>query len=242
MTAAGAISGGRSETSPRWIVQPANARYGAIFLIVGAVEFLVGMTIAQVGYGPSYSVSQNLLSDLGVTSCGIVDSTGRYACSPWFLAFDAATILLGFLVVYGAVWVRRAFPVGQLSTIGLGLLALHGIGLIGAGFTPENVNDSVHTVFALLAFGCGAGALLVLGLAIRERALWEGYSPYFVASGLISAGALVLFADGAYLGLGLGGMERLVVAPILLWFAVVGVHIARVPRAALATAPQGVGT
>jgi hypothetical membrane protein len=220
--------------SRRWVVNPRNARYAGVLFIFGTVEFLIGMAVAQIGYGPSYSISQNLLSDLGVTRCGLVDSTGRYACSPWFVAFDAAVVLLGCLTIFGAIWVRRAFPAGPLSVAGLGLLALNGLGLLGAGLSPENVNDAAHTDFALLAFACGSVALIVLGVAMRASPLWKGVPAYSVASGLISGFSLLLFVGGSYLGLGLGGMERLVVAPVLLWLVVVGVRVVRIPPAALA--------
>lgn len=222
-----------AKSPPKRIVKPAIARYGGIFLLVGVAEFLVGMAIAQIGYGPSYSISQNLLSDLGVTSCGLIDGTGRYACSPWFLAFDTSTVILGSLVVYAAAWIRRAFPRGILSISGLSLLALHGVALIVAGLSPENVNDATHTSFALLAFACGALALMALGLAMHGTEHWRGNRAYSVASGLVSGAALLLFVNGSYLGLGLGGMERLVVAPILLWFVVIGIHLVRTPASAL---------
>jgi hypothetical membrane protein len=218
---------------PKRLVTPARARYGGVFLLVGVAEFLIGMAVAQVGYGSSYSVSQNLLSDLGVTSCGPIDSTGRSACSPWFLAFDVSTFILGLLVVYAAVWTRRAFPAGILSVSGLGLLAVHGLGLIGAGTTPENLSYSAHTAFALLTFSSGAMALIILGIAMDGTAHWKGFRAYSVASGLVSGVTLLLFVGGSYLGLGPGGAERLIVAPILLWFVVVGIHLVRTPAASL---------
>jgi len=223
------------------VIRPARVRLGGIFLVVGAVEFLVGMTIAEVGYGPSYSISQNLLSDLGVTGCGPLGGTGPYLCSPWFLAFDAATVLLGFLVVLAAVGVRPAFPPGATSTVGLGLLAFHGIGLIGAGLIPENVSDPAHSAFAVLAFSCGSLALILLGLAFRNRPPRTWFPPYSVVSGLVSAAALLFFVTGADLGLGSGGMERVLVAPVLLWFVLVGVHFARTPRPAVGFAERPVG-
>jgi hypothetical membrane protein len=215
------------------IIRPGNARYAGLFCIVGVAAFLIGMSVAEIGYGSSYSVSQNLLSDLGVTSCGAIDSTGRSACSPWFLAFDASTFIIGLLTVYAAVWARRAFPDGVLSSAGLGLLALNGMGLIGAGLTPENLSDPVHTAFALLAFACGAVSLLILGVGMGTLEHWRGFRAYSVASGLVSGIALLLFASGTYLGLGIGGMERLIVAPILVWLFVIGIHLIRTPSASL---------
>ena len=42
-------------------------------------------------------------------------------------------------------------------------------------------------------------------------------SYFSVFLGIVSLSALVLFASGTYLGLGKGGMERMVAYPALLW-------------------------
>ena len=46
---------------------------------------------------------------------------------------------------------------------------------------------------------------------------WDGFRAYTMLSGLVILIALILFATKNYAGLGVGGMERLVVAPMLLW-------------------------
>jgi hypothetical membrane protein len=43
------------------------------------------------------------------------------------------------------------------------------------------------------------------------------FSVISVILGLITLGALVLFMVGMDLGLGVGGMERMIVYPILMW-------------------------
>jgi hypothetical protein len=47
----------------------------------------------------------------------------------------------------GAILTRRAWP-RRLTVFGLVLLALAGVGLILAGFAPENANLSLHTTAA----------------------------------------------------------------------------------------------
>jgi hypothetical protein len=48
----------------------------------------------------------------------------------------------------GAILTRRAWPRRLLTVFGLVLLALAGVGLILAGFAPENANLSLHTTAA----------------------------------------------------------------------------------------------
>ena len=65
---------------------------------------------------------------------------------------------------------------------------------------------------------------------------WDGFRAYTLLSGVVGLVALVLFATKTYAGLGVGGMERLIVAPVILWSLVVGIHLARIPT----YAPPGV--
>lgn len=210
-----------------------SVRHGAIALLVGSVQFIVAMAVTQVGYGSSYSLTQNYISDLGAVSCGTVGSsaafTGRYVCSPWHDVFNVSVILMGLLLILAVVLIRTAFPARRFRAIGLGLLVLTGIGSMGVGLSPEDVNLTVHTLSALLAFAGGGLALVVLGFAMFRDTRWDGFRAYTVLSGLIGLIALVLFAAKTYLGLGAGGMERLIVAPFLLWAIVVGTHLVRIP-------------
>jgi hypothetical protein len=51
-----------------------------------------------------------------------------------------------------------------------------------------------------------------------------------VILGLMALGALGIFASGIDLGLGLGGMERMIVYPILMWGAGFGGHLIAYPE------------
>ena len=226
-----------------------SVHHGALLLILGAVEFIVGMAITQIGYGPtfdwgsSYSLSHNYISDLGATQCGwfhtgALGSGSSYACSPWHLVFNVSIIVLGLLLVLAVALLRTAFPARRSRTIGLALLALAGLGSIGVGLFPENVNISAHSLSALVAFLCSGLALVVLGFAMFRDTRWDGFRAYSIISGLVTIVALVLFVAKVYVGLGVGGMERLIVAPVLLWSIVVGVHLARIPTFAPSKLPK----
>ncbi|MGA8604402.1 MAG: DUF998 domain-containing protein [Thermoplasmata archaeon] len=219
-----------------------SVRHGAIVMLVGAVQFVIGMAVTQIGYGSSYSLSQNYISDLGAVNCGVFGGSGslpgHYACSPWHTVFNVSIILLGLLLILAVLLIRTAFPARRSRTIGLGLLALSGIGAVGVGLSPEDVNITIHSVSAFLAFGGSGLALIVLGFAMFRDTRWDGFRAYTMLSGLVILIALILFATKNYAGLGVGGMERLVVAPVLLWAIVVGIHLARIPTFAPRTLPK----
>jgi hypothetical membrane protein len=219
-----------------------SVRHGAIVLMVASIQFIVANVITQIGYGPSYSLSQNVISDLGAVHCGYFDGSGsflgHYACSPWHDVFNASIVLMGLLIILSVLLLKTAFPQRRSRTIGLGLLALAGVGAIGVGLSPEDVNIAIHSLSALLAFAGGGLALLVLGFAMLRDTRWDGFRLYTLLSGVVTLVALVLFVSKNYAGLGEGGMERLIVAPVLLWAIVVGWHHARIPT----FAPSGVSS
>jgi hypothetical membrane protein len=219
-------------------------RHGAILWILAVVVFLVGMIVTQIGYGSSYSLTANYISDLGATHCGTLSghtANNGYVCSPWHDVFNVSIIVMGLLLILGIALIRTGFPARSSRTVGLGLLAIAGLGAIGVGLSPEDVNLTVHTLSAATAFIAGNLALIVLGFAMFRDTRWDGYRTFSMLCGLVGLIALILFEAKTYGPLGVGGMERLIVAPILLWALVAGVHLVRIPTYA-APGIRGVST
>lgn len=209
-----------------------NARIGAVAWIVGAVQFMAGMAVAQLAWTTPYSLLNNYISDLGAVSCGYWPAgSSRYICSPWHSVFNGSAVVLGLLFILGTVLVVRAFPPTHVSRVGLCMIAVAGAGAIGVGLSPEDVNLLVHSISALVAFAIGNLAIIALGYAVSRDPAWKGYRIFGVACGTIGLVGLVWYLSGFWGPLGLGGTERLIVAPILLWAVVVGLHIVRGPRA-----------
>jgi hypothetical membrane protein len=207
-----------------------SVRHGAILWIVAVVQFLLGMAITQVGYtGTSYSLLNNYISDLGAAHCGDYHSSLIYVCSPWHDVFNVSAVLLGVLVILGAILLRTGFPARGSRTVGLALLVIAQFGAIGVGLSPEDVNLTVHTISAGTAFVVGNLALIILAFAMFRDTRWDGYRAYTLISGIVGLVAFFLFYFGTWGPLGVGGMERLIVAPILLWALVAGIHLARIP-------------
>jgi hypothetical membrane protein len=214
--------------------------HGALLLVLGAAEFIVGMAVTQLLWNSSppygqYSLLHNYISDLGAVNCGPWMGSSHYVCSPGHDIFNASIIVMGILLLFGVILIRSAFPPRRSTQIGLGLLALAGIGAMGVGFSPEDVNIHVHAISALIAFLFGNLALIILGFAMFRDTRWDGFRAYSMLSGLVGLLALAVFASGDWGAFGVGGWERLIVAPLLLWALVVGIHLLRVPTYAPST-------
>jgi hypothetical membrane protein len=161
-------------------------------LFIGSAQFIIGMVVAEAVY-PGYSISQNFISDLGV--------------GPAALIFNTSVFLLGLMVLASAYFINRAFG----NRVVAALLGLTGAGAIGVGVFPENF-EMIHMAVSLVAFAF-AGLSAIAAYKLERSPL----SYFSVVIGVISLSALLLFLTGIFLGLGQGGMERMIVYPVLLW-------------------------
>jgi len=210
-------------------------RSGAGLWILGALQFVVAMGVTQYGWDllrsgptPVYSLLNNYISDLGAVSCGPFGS--MYVCSPWHNVFNVSIVLLGLLLSFGVIWLARSIPPGPARGLGCLLVIVAGIGAIGVGLFPEDVNRTAHAISALPAFLLGNLGAITLGYAYYTRDRAVGWLAYSVASGVVGLVALGLFVGKIYGPLGIGGMERLIIAPLLLWVVVEAVRLLRLPR------------
>ena len=161
-----------------------------LLIFIGVAEFLLLMLIAEALY-PGYSVSRNYISDLGV--------------GPTAVLFNSSIIIMGILLIIAAVLVWGLSRVFAIT------IALTGIGAAGVGIFPETIHP-FHLIFALIAFLFASISSYPTIRISRGpgKVLW----PILGTIGLI---ALLLFIGHVYLGLGPGGMERMIVYPNLVW-------------------------
>lgn len=171
-----------------------NGKVAGALIFVGATQFILGMLLAECLY-PNYSVSENYISDLGR-----LDATSAPV-------FNSSVFVLGLTVVAGAYFLRKIVQ----NKAFLSILILCGIGAMGVGIFPEDFGI-IHFIVSIIAFLFGALS------AIASYKFQKPPLSYFaVILGVISLVALILFGMEAYLGLGKGGMERMIAYPILLW-------------------------
>jgi hypothetical membrane protein len=173
---------------------------GTLFFLASS-QFVIGMMISEALYS-GYSISGNYISDLG--------KAGSSA-----MIFNSSIFLLGLLILIGAYFIQRAFNFKPVTL----LLILTAIGAVGVGVFTENY-PPVHTVVSLIAFLFGG-----LSSIASYRLLKRPFSIIAVILGLMTLAALSLFGAQVYLGLGKGGMERMIAYPILMWGAGFGGYL-----------------
>ncbi len=194
---------------------------GPIFWIVSLQFFIVQFIVAKAWRTP-YNLANNPISDLGNTACGVY--AGRLVCSPLHALMNTSFIVLGFTMVVGSLLIYHEFLVKRGSATGFGFMSLAGIGTIIVGIFAENTISSLHAFGATLPFVLGNLALLILGLSLD---LPRNFRIYSVLSGIVALSAFILFSMSVYLGLGEGGMERIVAYPQTIWLIAFGIYMSR---------------
>ena len=91
------------------------------------------------------------------------------------------------------------------------IFTLVGIGAASVGIFPENTGTP-HVISALIVFICG-GICAIMSFRVFP-APWAWFSG---ALGVITLAAIILLGAKCYLGLGAGGMERMIAYPLILW-------------------------
>ncbi|WP_053731225.1 DUF998 domain-containing protein [Streptomyces sp. WM6378] len=128
-------------------------------------------------------------------------------------------LVFGTALTGGALWRRgRAAAVARL------LLAGAGVGFVLAGLAPADVNENQHALGALLIMAAGNIGLLLTGFTLAEH---SAAAPLRWGTSLLGVTAITafgLFLSQHYLGLSMGGMERVAAFPLPLWALAAGVH------------------
>lgn len=185
-------------------------------LFIAATQFVIFLEIAESLY-PGFSLSENWISDLGV--------------GPSALIFNGSVVLLGLLIL-SATYLQRNNSDFKILNI---LLVVMAIGTIGIGIFTEDYSY-VHGAIAAVAF-LFAGFSEIASVKVLKKPL----STISIMLGVLTLVALALYASGMvasgsitsnqatdsvfFLGLGPGGMERMIVYPALMWLAGFGGHI-----------------
>ena len=92
---------------------------------------------------------------------------------------------------------------------------------------------TIHMVASLIAFLFGGLSAIFSAICsyVHEcRLLKMPFSVIAVIFGAMSLGALTLFTGNIDLGLGMGGMERMIVYPLLMWGAGFGGYLIASPE------------
>lgn len=187
---------------------------GLAFFSAGVVIFM-GIITAEALYPVAYSTFGNEISDLGGTRppAGLV-------FQPSATIFNTAMILTGLFVAFGSFAVHRAFGHWTVTLP----IAVLGAGVLLVGIFPGNTGTP-HAVSAMVAFFAGGFAAVLSSRVTR--------APLRYALGLLGVVNLTLLASYFTLGdanplwaLGVGGAERWVAYPEILWLLGFGGYLA----------------
>jgi hypothetical membrane protein len=186
---------------------------GALYSSAGFV-LLMGIITAETKYPifRHYTTRQEI-SDLGGTRPpqGLVTQ-------PSAMIFDTTMLIAGVLLLAGAFALWRLYRDRVLTVVS----TLFGIGALGVGIFPGNTTP--HPIVAMIAFVCSA--LTAIAVFRVTPAPFRFMS---LTVGLLSLIALTV----AFLGdnspiaksIGIGGVERWVVFPMILWLAFFGGYL-----------------
>ena len=201
---------------------PPPLRTGAIAWVLAA-QFFITQVVVATAWPRQFSLKDDYISDLGNTFCGAYPSgSGHLVCSPWHVAMNVSFMVLGVTMIIGAFRTRGAFPAGWVRELAVLLFTLAGLGVIVVGIYPENTDNARHVLGAGLNFVGGNIAMIVFGLALAQRATHRGLMWFSVVAGVLGMTATALFTFGHFLGIGLGGMERVAAYPMTVWQIVAG--------------------
>lgn len=131
-------------------------------------------------------------------------------------------------MIFGSVLVNRELNGRTRLSPGFSLLVISGLGTLTAGLFP------VSTVLPLHLLGASAALLLGnVGVALLGTEL-AGLSRVarLVSLGAGVAGVLAtgFFLFHVYLGVGMGGLERLITLPQVIWMPVCGAYLLHTSR------------
>jgi hypothetical membrane protein len=184
-----------------------NCSLAGVLLLVGSIQYIVVQLICEAVY-PNYSVSANFISDLGVWG------------QPTAAAFNASIALLGVTVFASAFLMRKQLGLGWK----VWLFIIAGVGYIFIGLFPEDgygikALSLFHASGAIVGFVVG-GALALSAVAFTRRPFKQVSA---VLGGLTFVAAVLFIAELDF-GLGVGGIERVMTYPLLLWYVAFGIY------------------
>jgi hypothetical membrane protein len=189
---------------------PKTTAAGLLLFVAGSIA-LMGIITAEMFYPGqyNYTTSRSMISDLGAT-----EPPNSLITQPSATIFNASMMAAGLLTLIGTYFVFYAYK-DPIATI---LIALFGLGVLGVGIFPGNINPW-HPLFALMAFGGGGLAAIVSWRIIR--------SPFKYVAALLGITTLFFLLTNGYFGtiMGMGGVERWVAYPIILWILGLGGYL-----------------
>jgi len=182
-----------------------SKRIAGLLFFIASVQFVLVAITCEALY-PGYSVGQQFMSDLGNWSLA-----GNYAA-----IYNMSIVFAGVIGIVSAYFIQRVFR-NRLFT---SLLVVGDVCYVMVGVVSMDVSLPVHGVFGLVGLVFGLAAMIMSYRFVKSPL---SYAPLIL--GGVTILAIVFQASGFYLGLGLGGIERLEMYPSLLWSLGFGAYL-----------------
>ena len=185
---------------------------GLLYFLAGAIV-LMGIITAEAFYPSGYSTFKNEISDLGATR-----QPNSVSFEPSSTIFNTIMLLAGIMVLVASFYQHKYFKKFLFSIP----VMLFGLGLVGVGIFPGDVRP-YHGMAAMLTFLSGGFCAITsfkivtspfkfVSISFGSIALLTWFSAVFASATLISF-------------IGIGGLERWVAYPIMLWLTAFGGYL-----------------
>jgi hypothetical membrane protein len=205
----------RPLTRPMARTWAADLRLAGVLLFSAGAILLMAIITAEALYPVVYSTAGNEISDLGGTRppAGLV-------FQPSATIFNVSITLVGLLVALAAVIVHRAYGRWLVSAP----IAVLGVGAFAVGIFPGPTGNP-HAIAAMAAFFAGGFAAVLSSTVVRPPFRYP-----LMLLGVITLACLVSYFTlgdaNPMWALGVGGAERWVAYPEILWLMGFGGYLA----------------
>jgi hypothetical membrane protein len=199
-----------------------NARYPKLGAIsyVSTLQYFVIQFLVSLHWSPPYSLSRNTISDLGNTACAKFNR--RRICSPLHSLMNVSFVVLGVAMIAGSALIYCSLKSTRGRALGFSSMVIGGMGAVMVGVFPENSIPALHGIGATLPFLVGNIGVVVLDFALEVPVAMRLFT---WLTGTVALLSLIFYASGHFLGLGEGGIERMVAYPQTIWLIVLGTYL-----------------
>ena len=180
-------------------------------MLVAGATIVMGIVTAEALYTAPYNARMEI-SDLGASETGVI-------LQPSSTIFNLTMLVAGAMIIAGTWFAHRALH-RRAVTIPTALL---GVGVLGVGIFPGNIHPQ-HPLFAFAAFVAG-GLAVLLSTKVTPQPLRAIFAVMGAVSLAFTLSSVFLLEWGPFARLDLGGVERWMVYPILLWLVGFGSYL-----------------
>jgi hypothetical membrane protein len=185
---------------------------GLLYFLAGAIV-LMGIITAEAFYPSGYSTFKNEISDLGATR-----QPNSVSFEPSSTIFNTIMLLAGIMVLMASFYQHKYFK-KLLFTIPV---LLFGLGLVAVGIFPGNVRP-YHGMASMLTFISGGFCAFTSFKVVTSP---FKYISILFGSITLFTFIMAVFASGLLIShIGIGGLERWVAYPIMLWLTGFGGYL-----------------